>query len=308
MSLDDLVRESRKAKGPSRATGAAVAGDDVQAASQVGTVEYSEHAAARETAGPSSDGRSVSGSRGRGASRRGGVFPGRRHSRGGNRGGEAQRNGAPRRPIVVRDPRDGSTRVVGGGSAMSNAPISRIINGYGGRRIVVRDPSAARRSDGQNVQDGTSNGVSPGVRGGYISKHGSSPRRRQSSLENNVGASEPEPKIIVHNLDPGVNDSDIHELFSNIGLLDEAFIVYDDSGRHTGSAEVTFTRMDDALSAIKRYNNVPLDSRPLRISLSENLARSQPTRAFRGRGFARGGQRSANQESDEHYRHADPQR
>jgi RNA recognition motif. (a.k.a. RRM, RBD, or RNP domain) len=306
MSLDDLVRESRKAKSASRATDGAVAGNDVQTGME--TVEYSEHVSAPETAGPSLDGPSVSGSRGRDASRRGGAFPGRRHSRGGNRGGEAPRNGAPRRPIVVRDPRDGSTRIVGGGGATSNAPISRIINGYGGRRIVVRDPSAARRTDGQNLPDGTSNGVPQGVHGGYISKHGSSPRHRQSLRDNNVGVSEPEPKIIVHNLDPGVNDSDIHELFSNIGLLDEAFIVYDDSGRHTGTAEVTFTRMDDALSAIKRYNNVPLDNRPLRISLSGNLARSRQSRTFRGRGFARRGESSANQESDEHYHHSDPQR
>lgn len=44
-------------------------------------------------------------------------------------------------------------------------------------------------------------------------------------------------------------------------------IHYDQSGRSKGTAEVVFVRHSDALLAIKKYNNMRLDGKPLQIEL-----------------------------------------
>lgn len=56
-------------------------------------------------------------------------------------------------------------------------------------------------------------------------------------------------------------------LFSEEGELKRYSIHYDRSGRSKGTAEVVFTRRSDALAAIKKYNNMKLDGKPLQIEL-----------------------------------------
>ncbi|XVE99050.1 hypothetical protein REPUB_Repub03eG0163300 [Reevesia pubescens] len=74
-------------------------------------------------------------------------------------------------------------------------------------------------------------------------------------------------KLYVSNLDHGVTNEDIRELFSEIGELKRYAVHYDKNGRPSGSAEVVYLRRSDAFAALKRYNNVLLDGKPMKIEI-----------------------------------------
>ncbi|KAL5581052.1 hypothetical protein UlMin_013494 [Ulmus minor] len=104
-------------------------------------------------------------------------------------------------------------------------------------------------------------------------------------------------KLYISNLDYGVSNEDIKELFSEVGDLKRYSIHYDRSGRSKGTAEVVYSRRGDAVAAVKRYNNVQLDGKPMKIEIvgTNVSAPVVPAPAVNGafgipNGFSRGGQ------------------
>lgn len=146
-------------------------------------------------------------------------------------------------------------------SGGGRAPAFRGRGNGGGRRInrVVNQsiPRSRNVPDGQWTHDrfndelGTNNNRSYGFRSGAAS----------SAAMNGT------TKLLISNLDFGVSDSDIKELFGEFGAIRRAAVHYDKSSRSLGSADVVFERRSDAIRAVKQYNGVPLDGRAMKIQI-----------------------------------------
>ena len=87
------------------------------------------------------------------------------------------------------------------------------------------------------------------------------------------------------------------ELFAQVGQVKSAGLNFDQNGRSKGTAEVVLARRQDATQAIKTYNGVKLDGRPLKIELvggvggpgGVTLSSGVTVTGVRGRGGGGGG-------------------
>ena len=85
-------------------------------------------------------------------------------------------------------------------------------------------------------------------------------------------------KLFVRNLDKGVTEEDVIELFRKFESFKTATLYYDRYNSR-GTAEVVYDRKRGAVEAMKEYNNVPLDGKPMEIAIERETAQaSQPAR------------------------------
>ncbi|XP_043662593.1 aly/REF export factor 2-like [Drosophila teissieri] len=80
-----------------------------------------------------------------------------------------------------------------------------------------------------------------------------------------------EPKrptfLMVCNLDYGVDDDDIMELFNESGLVQQGLVHYDREGNSLGTAQLMCKYRADAMKIIRQFHGVFLDGRRLKLHL-----------------------------------------
>ncbi|KAJ2496478.1 hypothetical protein GGH96_005803 [Coemansia sp. RSA 1972] len=74
-------------------------------------------------------------------------------------------------------------------------------------------------------------------------------------------------KILINNLDYGVTEADLRELFQQVGALSKVALNFNRRGTSNGSGMVVFKNPAHAQSAFNRYNNVELDHRKMLIEV-----------------------------------------
>ena len=89
-------------------------------------------------------------------------------------------------------------------------------------------------------------------------------------------------KLFVGNLNFKTTQSDVEDLFSEVGDIEEVFLPADrNTGRPRGFAFVTYADEDSARQAIEKFDGHDLGGRPLRV----NEATERPSRGPMGGGF-----------------------
>lgn len=83
-----------------------------------------------------------------------------------------------------------------------------------------------------------------------------------------AGGANPSCVVYVNNLSEDVTTTGLADLFGMVGAVKELRLLYDREGNPSGSADIIFHRPSDALEAIRSLHRVPLNNRPMHLSLN----------------------------------------
>ncbi|KAI0840687.1 RNA-binding domain-containing protein [Hypoxylon sp. FL0890] len=83
-------------------------------------------------------------------------------------------------------------------------------------------------------------------------------------------------KIKVENLHYELTEEDLDGLFTKIGPVIKLELLYDRAGRSEGTAFVTYESRDDALEAIREYDDANAKGQPIRLSIVSSAPRRNP--------------------------------
>ena len=96
-------------------------------------------------------------------------------------------------------------------------------------------------------------------------------------------------KVFVGNLDFNTTRTEVQDLFSQVGTVQDVFLPMDrESGRPRGFAFVEYANDEDAAQAIEKFNGYQLGGRALRVNAAEDRPRSGGGGGGRG-GYGGGG-------------------
>jgi len=104
----------------------------------------------------------------------------------------------------------------------------------------------------------------------YRSRYSPHERTREDRTLDRSGC-----KIIIDNMDYGVTDDDMKELFEEFGNIKRVSVLFNSQGKSTGSAEIVFRRPEFANDAQVQYDGVLLDGRPMHITVVKDHSRDR---------------------------------
>jgi hypothetical protein len=175
-------------------------------------------------------------------------------------------------PVPKKKPAKGKVPTLRPGTPAASpapAPTPAAAGGVGKKRNRGnRKASGAATTAAAAVTEargGPSGGIvaTGAVAGGLKTKRGAARAAAKAASSSKAGC-----RIAVSNLNDDVSEEDIKELFGAVGPLVSSKLLTNGEARSARRAEVIFVQMAHALEAIKRYNGVPLDDRPLKITLA----------------------------------------
>ncbi|KAM9990606.1 hypothetical protein ACTFIY_006646 [Dictyostelium cf. discoideum] len=156
----------------------------------------------------------------------------------------------------------------------------------GGRSISSRYSVDSSTTSSSSSSSSSSSGRNNIRRNSYDSDHssGSGPtlfERRNGGYNGPTGKSLQlftGSRLNISNLHHAISEADLKVLFDSLGEIKQIKIHYDHSGRSDGTGYVIYSRHNDAMAALKKYNGAQLDGRTLKIttgpSLQEDIGRS----------------------------------